>query len=201
MAYPTKRQQPAHQYQWTVEIEDDLRRLTKDGYTSGMIVKWLGDNRPGPAPTRNSVIGKCARMGIKLPGLPANGVALKARTRRSVAKPSAPKPPRPVGAPRHGQASKLSDWVSSTFVDPTPVAVSPPPPKGSVALDDLRANQCRWPYGDKAPFMFCGCEAMEGKPYCRTHFTVGTIPMKAEKIRPPRDLHNVPVDFRRRQAA
>lgn len=199
MVYPTKREQPAHLYNWTPEIEDDLRRLTKDGYTSSMIVKWLGENRPGPAPTRNSVVGKCVRLGIKLPGIPSRGAAGEARKRRSRARGSAPKPPKPVSPVKRGQASKLSDWISSQFTEPTPVSISPPPPKGSVEFNDLRADHCRWPYGDVAPFMFCGCKPMEGKPYCAAHNAAGAIPMKAEKIRPPRDLHNVPVDFRRMQ--
>lgn len=40
-----------------------------------------------------------------------------------------------------------------------------------VALVDLSSRQCRWPVGE-GPFVFCGCSAVEGRPYCTAHNTL-----------------------------
>lgn len=36
-------------------------------------------------------------------------------------------------------------------------------------LADLRESECRWPVTDGSPHYFCGCPAVEGKPYCQDH--------------------------------
>lgn len=38
------------------------------------------------------------------------------------------------------------------------------------SLIDLGPNDCRFPYGDKAPYTFCGHPQMEGRSYCGPHF-------------------------------
>lgn len=40
-----------------------------------------------------------------------------------------------------------------------------------VNLVDMKERQCRWPYGDPKDegFIFCGCEAIPGLPYCEEH--------------------------------
>ncbi|MEM6812471.1 MAG: GcrA family cell cycle regulator [Pseudomonadota bacterium] len=38
-------------------------------------------------------------------------------------------------------------------------------------MEDLRDKMCRWPNGDPEDenFSFCGCETVEGSPYCKVH--------------------------------
>lgn len=38
-------------------------------------------------------------------------------------------------------------------------------------LEDLREKMCRWPNGhpEDADFSFCGCDSLEGTPYCAAH--------------------------------
>jgi len=40
-----------------------------------------------------------------------------------------------------------------------------------MAMEDLREKMCRWPNGDpqEENFSFCGCDAIEGSPYCDVH--------------------------------
>lgn len=40
-----------------------------------------------------------------------------------------------------------------------------------VKMEDLRDKMCRWPHGDpQSPeFSFCGCDVVEGLPYCAEH--------------------------------
>ena len=51
-------------------------------------------------------------------------------------------------------------------------AVRQPEFKGKgVKMVELEARMCRWPNGDprEENFSFCGCETVEGLPYCETH--------------------------------
>lgn len=81
---------------------------------------------------------------------------------------------------------KLSNRVSPIQQNkkPAPVitAVKSPPRKiqplkqkdierEKVDLIDLKANDCRWPFGDPkdADFGFCGDHSLEGLPYCMEH--------------------------------
>jgi hypothetical protein len=43
-----------------------------------------------------------------------------------------------------------------------------------VSLVDLMQGQCKWPIGQDAPYLFCGCEAVEGKSYCAAHYAIAT---------------------------
>lgn len=45
----------------------------------------------------------------------------------------------------------------------------PAPPPGHFDLLDLRFDQCRYPTGDRAPYMFCGTAIADGFPYCPAH--------------------------------
>lgn len=40
-----------------------------------------------------------------------------------------------------------------------------------VTFAELEPHHCRWPIGDPkhSDFRFCGCNHLEGKPYCRAH--------------------------------
>jgi hypothetical protein len=37
---------------------------------------------------------------------------------------------------------------------------------------ELKAETCRYPYGDLPPFRYCGCPILKGSPYCSTHTAV-----------------------------
>lgn len=43
-----------------------------------------------------------------------------------------------------------------------------------IPLTNLKANECRWPFGDPRDehFGFCGCRAIPGLPYCPEHAKV-----------------------------
>jgi GcrA cell cycle regulator len=59
-------------------------------------------------------------------------------------------------------------------VVPDPLLVARPkedaPSAGAVSLMDLTASTCRFPvHGERAPFLFCGAQSVEGCPYCADH--------------------------------
>ena len=47
----------------------------------------------------------------------------------------------------------------------------PPPPEKprGIMLADLQPHDCRYPYGDRTPYSFCGNRTQEGSSYCRSH--------------------------------
>jgi GcrA cell cycle regulator len=46
---------------------------------------------------------------------------------------------------------------------------TPPLPPRYLTLYELQRNDCRWPYGDAAPFFFCGNPIHNGTSWCRQH--------------------------------
>jgi hypothetical protein len=52
-----------------------------------------------------------------------------------------------------------------------PVQKLRPKPKtpGLIALMDLQPHHCRWPYGERSPFLFCGEPKEDGQSYCTKH--------------------------------
>ena len=45
-------------------------------------------------------------------------------------------------------------------------------PGEPITIYQLRNNDCRWPLGEplaRPPFLYCGCPAPEGEPYCPDH--------------------------------
>jgi hypothetical protein len=47
------------------------------------------------------------------------------------------------------------------------------PPAGAISLVDLTASTCRFPvHGERAPFLYCGAQSVEGRPYCAHHWNL-----------------------------
>jgi GcrA cell cycle regulator len=138
---------------WTNERVEELRRLWGQGQTASRIADLLG------GVTRNAVIGKAHRLGLR--GRPSpirrdetGAIARSAPvTRVSVPAPATVKAELPpVEAPRAA----------------APIAPAAPAPAKALGGS---MKSCSWPMGDpKQPgFHFCGSEAVPGRPYCATH--------------------------------
>ena len=95
--------------------------------------------------TRNAVIGKAHRLKL------SNRVSPIQQNK----KPAVVKP-----APAQAQA-----------VEKRVQKVSAQDNRQGVPLTTLKANQCRWPFGDPRDenFGFCGCQSIPGLPYCAEH--------------------------------
>jgi hypothetical protein len=99
--------------------------------------------------TRNACIGKARRLGL---------------------------PTRKFGTPRPpvGRAALKPRKVAAVEAPIAPVEAIIPdvlPPEG-LTIYQLREGICHWPLGktyDYPPFMYCGCPALLGRPYCEAH--------------------------------
>jgi len=136
----TKRNPDSTRNHRSFSILDDevLRKMASEGATAQMIADELGR-------TRNSIIGRCNRMDIRL----LNG-SMKGRKKPRRAKPKrVPMPQclaKPPGSP--------------------PKAIEPK----RLTITQLKPNSCRWPLGDpsRPDFRYCGAHA-DTWPYCQAH--------------------------------
>jgi GcrA cell cycle regulator len=133
---------------WTDDRVAILKSHIEQGYTCAQVANILGGT------TRNAVIGIMNRRGIHSP----NACGLK-KTK---------KVPRPrkqkisIFATRWGAFdayTKPPEPVVTTNVVAEPMYVP---------LARLNNITCRWPYGEAAPYSFCGC-ATTRAPYCEAH--------------------------------
>jgi GcrA cell cycle regulator len=141
-------------FDWTVDAR--IERLTKmwnDGVTAADISKRLG-----PGCTKNAVVGKVHRLGLKLRASPIR--------RRGKAE-------EPTGVPEHLRHTPLGREMRRKGFVP-----------GTVTLNQLELSDCRYPTNEAAhgeAHLFCGLPALPGKPYCETHAARCYVPN-----RPPR---------------
>lgn len=140
---------------WTNERVEELRRLWGQGQTASRIADLLG------GVTRNAVIGKAHRLGLRGRPSPIR---------------------RDENAPARSVTPRIIPAVQPVKAELPPVEVRSETPRSAPIAQPAAASQpkvagaggtrsCSWPMGDpKQPgFHFCGAEAVPGRPYCSTH--------------------------------
>ncbi len=131
---------------WTDEAVERLKRLALEGRSASVIAAALG------AESRNAVIGKANRIGVKLGGHGRASVSGRVRAAACRASPGE----RPSGPDR------------------SPVCTDGDVEVGEmrrVRLEDMREIACRWPLGDprSGDFAYCGLAPAQGRSYCPGH--------------------------------
>ena len=122
------------------------KHLSFDAIAAQLSAEW------GMEVSKNSCIGKARRMGLpKRPPKVFRGDKRK-RAVTLVAEAPAAVAPEPVPC-------VLPRWK---------VIDAPPAPGGHITLLQLDGNTCRWPHGDRTPYLFCGAPTA-GKTYCAYH--------------------------------
>jgi len=114
----------------------------------------------GEGVTRNAVIGKAHRLKLssRLSPIQQNTKKVKSEARPPVIKRSAKKIPIYKGK--------------------------------EIPMKDLRDKMCRWPNGDpqEEGFSFCGCNAVEGLPYCPIHAEIAYQVTSRTRTLNPKDF-------------
>lgn len=150
------------QQPWPTEHEDYLRELASCGGLSREEMANLLNGRFGTSYTRNSVIGKCGRLGLCSPMPKRRG-----KNKRPVAAST-----RAVERPATIRAGR----GAGNAPEPCPLECSdtrPRPEYGRFKLLDLREGDCRWPAG-YGPYLFCGRPICAGSSYCAEHYAAST---------------------------
>jgi hypothetical protein len=100
--------------------------------------------------TRNSVIGRCGRTGLK-----RNGLTVKAQAAKKAGRPKVTR-------------------IRPIRVDAPIVPEIEPPADDTpgITILQLKRSTCRWPLGamqDYPPFLYCGRDVRFDGPYCTAH--------------------------------
>jgi len=148
---------------WTADAIEALRQLALEGRSASAIAAAIG------APSRNAVIGKANRIGIKLTGSNWKHAAPRA-ARAGVDRPRRAAFPRlnpiscqraPALAPPRERVRKATWMFAEAEVGEM----------RRIGLEAISEGDCKWPLGDPAEedFAYCGLEAARGQSYCAGH--------------------------------
>jgi GcrA cell cycle regulator len=145
---------------WTDAAIETLRQMALEGKSASSIALALG------APSRNAVIGKANRIGVKLTGnihcsAPRAPRSVTERPRRpAIARTDSP-PWRRTSVPALPRERKPT-WV---FAEAEVGEML------KVGLEEIREDACRWPIGDPTSeeFAYCGVQTAKGRSYCAGH--------------------------------
>lgn len=171
---------------WTEERVERLKLMVKEGLSASEIARQLG------GVTRNAVIGKAVRLNLGPIGGGKASAPMRARVQMAPRAVAPPKP-RPVKQPIPKGVMVLTpltggDVATQARLDNMEARANPPenvrllaraftplPGREPVAFG---SRGCKWPCGgDGAEMLQCGCERVEGGPYCEAHAAVAFKPV------------------------
>ena len=144
---------------WTEQMVEELRKMWKEGLTTGEIGKRLNVSK-------NSIVGKVHRLGLS--GRPSP-IKKKDETEVKTAAPA--KPAKPAAETAPAPAKKKPEPELKASPAPAPKACPAKNSGGNVGLTELDNHTCRWPVGDPKDenFHFCGKKVRIGQTYCEEH--------------------------------
>jgi GcrA cell cycle regulator len=150
---------------WTAEAVEDLKKLALEGKSASHISAALGVG------SRNAVIGKASRIGIKLGG----GERGPGTRNPGVGRPQWASAPFPRLNDDHqssetaricGARVKPGDERAACTFGEAEVGEMQ-----RVRFEEIREFACRWPLGDprSGEFAYCGLTPAKGQSYCAGH--------------------------------
>ena len=155
---------------WTAEAIEVLKNLALAGRSASVIAATLG------VASRNAVIGKANRIGIRLNG---DG---RAATFDG------------LQAGKHGRRPARGEQSLASSLSRAPdrkaawaFAEAEVQEMRRVGFEDIHESACRWPLGDpmSGDFAYCGLNPAKGRSYCAGHCRMAYQPPKA-RARPGR---------------
>lgn len=161
---------------WTDDAVARLKELfTANELSTSGIAAELNKEFPDLRASRNAVIGKLHRLGLRRPG--------EVRRIRATQRAMRPRrPPQPVKPPRqmvHGNGfapptDEQLDYARQSFALAKQDANVRAPDEKRISLFDLTSCNCHWPLGEpyESTFAFCGAPATG--TYCPYHSVVAT---------------------------
>lgn len=165
---------------WTDDRVERLKLLLRQGMSASAIAERLGGGM-----SRNAVIGKVHRMGLKLDQRSSSERSANARKSR-----------KKTHKKQCAQIFKPPPYMTLP-VEPLPHGPEPHVPRrerrGVLELED---NQCRWPIGDPkdADFHFCNAKRVTGFAYCAHHARRAYRPVDMKQRVPQRTRVFTPED-------
>lgn len=154
-------------FDWSTVSDHSLAQLARD-YSAAQIAKQLGCSR-------NAVIGRCARRGIRLSRyiVPSVEPIVRAAERRA--------------SERQRYAAKrvkLASVEPIQIMAPWPAPAAPKP--RNLSIMQLRDGVCRWPLWDNdtpaSQKRYCGADAEPGQVYCAHCAGLSYAPRRTESL-------------------
>ncbi len=178
---------------WTDEMVEQLKKMWKDGLTTGEIGKRLNVSK-------NSIVGKVHRLGLsgrpspikkkgekeQAPTAPEKSVEKKISPTPSPAKAAASEP----AASKKVAENKVAQDKAKEIKEKEEVCLAENEIRAPLAkqerifkpghlfsLTDLDNHTCRWPVGDPKDenFHFCGKKVRIGQTYCDEHAAIAYV--------------------------
>jgi GcrA cell cycle regulator len=161
---------------WTAEAVENLKRLALEGRSASAIAAALG------AASRNAVIGKANRIGIKLDGDGRAARHGKTRTRPDRAHWAATNI-RPGAGGSDAVAREPEDKTAWIFCQAEVGEMR------RVSFEEICEFACRWPLGDPrtGEFAYCGLAPAKGQSYCAGHCRMAYRPPTPRRRQSPRE--------------
>ena len=155
---------------WPAHVRRDLRRMWRSGMSARQIAEAL-NARHGLTLTRNAVIGKLWRMGLRHEA--RQGTVR--RHRRRVVSATRRRRHRPVRrqAPVKMQAAPTPERKRTA---PAPTSAR----RGITDIMQLKPGMCRWVDGDRGAWVWCGAPT-DGGSWCEYHRAIVFRKAKEEK--------------------
>lgn len=154
---------------WTTERVAQLKQLWTQGESASTICALM------KATSRCAIIGKARRLGLVQGNNPRRTTRPRTRWGAQLSRLSAvPKSSKERVSPTvllRASRSGASKENPSAPPKPMVVLVEPPSPL-LVTFGELKDGICKFPFGDKAPFRYCGHKAMPGTSWCPHHRSV-----------------------------
>lgn len=154
---------------WTDDSIEMPRSLWTDGHSASQCAEKIRKHFQVSL-SRNAVIGKIHRMGLKLHGNPAQ----------------APKDKSPQARPvtRSTRSRIVRSRRNEAMLEPDPVVENPSESCPGVTIMNVGADQCRWPLGERAHDMpMCGTKVADvGCSYCRRHARIAFNPVPQRRF-------------------
>ena len=143
---------------WTLEREEELRKLWKKGHSGSEIASILGNT------TRNAVIGKAHRLKLE-----TRLISKKSAQKTDIEKNNTLE----IKNQKPGRKARFKALLLDKNFEP----------ENPTKLENLTDSDCRWPLGEKMKpaSLFCGRKTMEKFPYCKLHLLYAFQPKNAKE--------------------
>lgn len=146
-------------HEWTDAEVETLKTMWNKGHSAGEITEEI------PGVTRNSVIGKAYRLGLRehvnAPKLNKT-ISVKAKTEQPVKKLVRDRRVK-ISKPDPVKVAEVRKIAERAQALPAPAPLN-------FTLLELNHDDCRWPVsGEGAKMLFCGHNVEDGKSYCPCH--------------------------------
>ncbi len=155
---------------WNPKEDAMLGELFGQGVSFSVIASLMGKEFKRPV-SRNAAIGRAHRLGLGGRTVVRTPEERAERAKQSLARQNitraAKRANRPVSRLRAANSHGAMHMVESFETDQRAVKIADVVPR-HVAMIDLSAEACRYPYGD-GPYTFCGCGTAAGVFYCEPH--------------------------------